>query len=114
MPPTIKTDETPSTTYLWELLEWRAKLSPHVEALVDRMGHRVTFAGLRDRSEAMAAGLKTLGIAETDTVAWQLPTSIEAVEVALALYRIGVIQIPIIGIYRELEVTHCCREATAN
>ena len=104
----------PSTTALWELLEWRARLTPHAEALVDRIGRRVTFADLRDRSEAMAAGLRALGIVEADTVAWQLPTSIEAVVLALALSRGGVIQILIIGIYRDLEVTHCCRETRAS
>jgi cyclohexanecarboxylate-CoA ligase len=107
-------EREPDTTDLWELLEWRARLTPRAEALVDRMGRRVTFAGLRDRSEAMAAHLRALGITETDTVAWQFPTSIEAVELTLALYRIGAIQIPIIGIYRDLEVTHCCRETKAS
>jgi cyclohexanecarboxylate-CoA ligase len=104
-------DEAPATTDLWELLEWRVRLTPHAEALVDRMGRRVTFADLRDRSAAMAAGLRALGVLETQTVAWQLPTSIEAVELVLALYHNGATQVPIIGVYRDLEVTHCCREA---
>jgi acyl-CoA synthetase (AMP-forming)/AMP-acid ligase II len=105
--------EEPHTSDLWRLVQWRAAVTPHAEFLVDRAGRRITFAGLRDRAQAMAAGLGALGVTEGDTVAWELPTCIEAVELAVALHRLGVTQVPIIGIYRDREVTHCCRETGA-
>ncbi len=98
---------------LWGLLEWRAAATPDAEALVDRAGRRCTFAELRDGARSMSAGLHAMGIAERDTVAWEQPTSIEAVELALALHRLGVTQVPIIAIYRDREVLHCCRETGA-
>jgi acyl-CoA synthetase (AMP-forming)/AMP-acid ligase II len=106
-------DEAPSGTGLWPLVQWRAATTPDTEILVDRAGRRVTSAELRDRAEDMAAGLHDLGVTEGDTVAWELPTSIEAVELAVALHRLGATQIPIIAIYRDREVIHCCREAGA-
>jgi acyl-CoA synthetase (AMP-forming)/AMP-acid ligase II len=102
-----------TTADLWQLVEWRAAVTPDGEALVDRAGRRVTFAVLRDRALSMAAGLHALGVGDGDTVAWELPTSIEAVELAVALHRLGAIQVPIIAIYRDREVLHCCREAGA-
>jgi acyl-CoA synthetase (AMP-forming)/AMP-acid ligase II len=98
---------------LWQLARWRATASTRDEALVDRAARRVTFDELYERSQVMAAGLRRVGVARGDTVAWQLPTCIEAVELTVALSRLGVVQLPIIGIYRDREVTHCCREAGA-
>src|SRR5271165_10900 len=98
---------------LWSLLELRTAATPDTEALVDQAGRRITFAQLRTASEALAAGLAGRGVRQGDTVAWELPTSVEAVELALALARIGVRQVPIIPIYRDREVRHCCRETGA-
>jgi acyl-CoA synthetase (AMP-forming)/AMP-acid ligase II len=106
-------DERRSGADLWQLVEWRAATTPDAEVLVDRAGRRVTFAGLRDRALTLAAGLGALGVADGDTVAWELPTCIEAVELAAALHRLGAVQVPIIGIYRRREVTHCCRQSGA-
>ena len=102
--------ETPD---LWSAVDARADATPDAEVLVDRAGRRVTFAELRDRSLAMAAGLAAAGIAAGDVVAWELPTWIEAVELAVALQRLGTTQVPIIAIYRDREVRHCCRQAGA-
>jgi cyclohexanecarboxylate-CoA ligase len=101
------------TTDLWHLLEERATSTPDAEALVERNGRRRTFAELVAGSARTAAWLAAVGIGDGDTVAWELPTSIEAVELTLALARLSVIQVPIIAIYREREVGHCCRETGA-
>jgi len=81
--------------------------------LVHRSGERVTFAGFRRRVERMAAGLAALGVRSNDVVAWELPTWVDTVVLAAALHRLGVTQVPIIAIYREREVTHCCTQAGA-
>jgi len=98
---------------LWSALTARAHATPDAEVLVDRYGRRVTFSELRDEAEAVAAWLSGLGISSGDVVAWELPTWVEAVVLAIALSRIGAVQVPIIAIYREREVTHCCRQTGA-
>lgn len=103
----------PIQSDLWQLVQQRATITPDAELLVDRSGRRVTCAEFRDQAETMAAGLASLGVTEADTVAWELPTTIDAVELAVALHRLDVTQVPIIAIYRDREVAHCCRETDA-
>jgi cyclohexanecarboxylate-CoA ligase len=98
---------------LWALVEERAAATPDAEMLVDAGGLRLTFGAYRDAAEAMAAGLQDLGVRAGDVVAWELPTWIETVVLAAALSRLGALQLPIIAIYRDREVTHCCGEAGA-
>jgi acyl-CoA synthetase (AMP-forming)/AMP-acid ligase II len=98
---------------LWALVESRSSTTPDAEMLVHRSGERVTFAGFRRRVERMAAGLAALGVRSDDVVAWELPTWVDTVVLAAALHRLGVTQVPIIAIYREREVTHCCSQAGA-
>ncbi|HET7296267.1 MAG TPA: AMP-binding protein, partial [Gemmatimonadales bacterium] len=81
--------------------------------LVDRYDRRVRFSELRDEAACVAAWLSGLGVEPGDVVAWELPTWVEAVVIAVALSRIGAVQVPIIAIYREREVTHCCRQTGA-
>jgi cyclohexanecarboxylate-CoA ligase len=107
------TEAAVETPDLWSAIEARALATPGGEVLVDRTGHRVTFGELRDRSLAMAGGLAAAGIAPGDVVAWELPTWIEAVELSVALHRLGTTQVPIIAIYRDREVRHCCQQAGA-
>ena len=107
------TEAAVETPDLWSAVEARAAATPDAEVLVDRRGRRVTFAELRDRSLVMAGGLAEAGVAPGDVVAWLLPTWIEAIELAVALQRLGTTQVPIIAIYRDREVTHCCRQAGA-
>ena len=98
---------------LWELIEARVASTPDREMLVDDHGQRVTFREFCDRAEAMAAGFaaEPYNLAEGDVVSWQLPTWIDSVVLAAALNRIGVVQNPIIPIYREREVSFCSLQA---
>ena len=98
---------------LWSALDARAAATPGAVVLIDRNGRRVTFSALRDDAACVAAGLAGLGVAAGDVVAWELPTWVEAVVLAIALNRLGAVQVPIIPIYREREVTHCCRQTGA-
>jgi acyl-CoA synthetase (AMP-forming)/AMP-acid ligase II len=98
---------------LWSTVERRAAETPDAEMLVDAGGRRMTFGEYRDAAEVMAAGLADLGVGAGDVVAWELPTWIETVVLAAALSRLGAVQLPIIAIYRDREVGHCCREARA-
>ncbi|HVM67296.1 MAG TPA: AMP-binding protein [Acidimicrobiales bacterium] len=98
---------------LWSALEARAAATPHLTVLVDRHGRRVRFSELRDEAATVAAGLAEMGVGAGDVVAWELPTWVEAVVLAVALNRVGAVQVPIIAIYREREVAHCCRQTDA-
>jgi cyclohexanecarboxylate-CoA ligase len=103
----------PADPDLWSTIEARANATPDALALVDPRGRRVTFSALRDNAAQLAAALAARGIAAGDVVAWELPTWTLAVELTAALHRLGATQVPIIAIYRDREVTHCCREAGA-
>ena len=98
---------------LWELIDRRVAATPDDEMLADDSGQRVSFADFRDRAERMAAGLAELGLGADDNVSWQLPTWIDSIVLAAALNRIGVVQNPILPIYREREVGFCTAQTGA-
>ena len=89
---------------LWELVVWRAGRSPDSVLLVDDLGRSLTAAGLRDAAERTAAGLASLGVGEGTRVMWQLPTTLEAVVLSVALARLGAVQNPLIPNFREAEI----------
>ncbi|WP_229868431.1 AMP-binding protein, partial [Streptomyces chryseus] len=103
---------------LWELVDRRAALTPRRPVLLqdqDGGAARVlTFGGLRDRAERVAAGLYGQGVRPGSVVAWQLPTRIETVLLSVALARLGAVQTPVIPFYREREVGFALRESKAD
>ena len=98
----MSTPETAAT--IWELVEARADASPDATALIDEAGTTLTCAELRDEALRTAAGLVELGVGENTPVTWQLPTTIDAIVISLALARLGALQNPILHIYREREL----------
>ncbi|WP_353943995.1 AMP-binding protein [Streptomyces sp. HUAS MG91] len=97
---------------LWELVERRAALTP--DRPVFLQGERaLTFGGLRDRAERVAAGLYERGVRPGTVVAWQLPTRIETAVLTFALARLGAVQTPVIPFYRDREVGFALRESKA-
>lgn len=99
---------------LWGLVEQAAVAWPDSPMLVSRQGDAATFAGYRTRAKVMAAGLADAGVGAGDVVSWVLPTWVDTVVLAGALSRLGAVQNPIIAIYRDREVTFCCRQAGAS
>lgn len=55
----------------------------------------LTYATLRDRSNALANGLAAQGIKRGDRVALMLPQSFETVMAHLAIYKLGAIAVPL-------------------
>ncbi|MFJ8310720.1 MULTISPECIES: class I adenylate-forming enzyme family protein [unclassified Streptomyces] len=97
---------------LWELVERRAALTPDRPVLLQ--GDRtLTFGGLRERCERVAAGLYGMGVRAGSVVAWQLPTRIETAVLSFALARIGAVQSPVIPFYRDREVGFALRASEA-
>ncbi len=93
---------------LGEVLDRAATVFPDREALVDDRG-RLTYAGLREKSDRIAAGLISIGLAKGETVLLQLPNWAEFVTSYFALQKIGCIPVLLISGYRELEVSHVAR-----
>ena len=95
---------------LWQLAEDCAAVSPERQLAVDEHGRRMTFGEYKDTCERVAAGLATRGIAEGSRVSWQLPTWIESLVVIGALSRLGVVQNPMLPIFRQREMSFITRE----
>ncbi|MEU9036479.1 AMP-binding protein [Streptomyces sp. NPDC048352] len=103
---------------LWELIARRAALTPAAPALIEAAedpaaDRTLTFGGLRDRAERVAAGLHGMGVRPGTVVAWQLPTRIETVLLSAALARLGAVQSPVIPFYRDREAGFALRESKA-
>jgi acyl-CoA synthetase (AMP-forming)/AMP-acid ligase II len=91
-------------TTLWELLAHRAERDPDRVLLEDDRDRTLTAAQWLGRSEEVAAGLQGRGVTEDTVVSWQLPTTIEACVLMMALARLGAVQNPIIPLLRRREV----------
>ncbi len=98
---------------MWQLVDARAAASADRPMLVDEAGRRLTFGQFRDRCEVVAAGLQAMGVGPATAVSWQLPTRIETIVLSMALARLGVVQNPIIHIYREREVAFALAQTGA-
>ncbi|MCW2620481.1 MAG: acyl-CoA synthetase (AMP-forming)/AMP-acid ligase [Frankiales bacterium] len=98
---------------LWEHLAARVAATPDGPALVDERGRTRTWQQTRQGALEVAGGLAELGVGPGTVVAWQLPTGIEAVELAVALSVLGAVQCPLLPIYRERELTHIAAETRA-
>ena len=73
----------------------------------------LTYAGLRDRALALAAGLHRRGVRTGDRVVVQLPNWTEFVVVVAALSRLGAVTVPVMPIYRAADVKHVVDTAGA-
>ncbi|MSO38051.1 MAG: cyclohexanecarboxylate-CoA ligase [Acidimicrobiia bacterium] len=98
---------------LWELVIARADATPDAQFAIDENGQSLTFAELRVAAERAAAGFHTMGVSEDDVISWQLPTWLDSMVLVAALSRLGVVQNPILPIYREREVEFVVKEASA-
>jgi acyl-CoA synthetase (AMP-forming)/AMP-acid ligase II len=98
---------------LWELIERRADATPDAVLGIDEDERRMTFGEYRTAAERAAAGLAAIGLGEGSAVSWQLPTWLESMVLVGALSRLGVVQNPILPIYREREVGFVTKQTGA-
>ena len=89
---------------LWDLIEWRAGLTPEGLFAVDEDGRELHFGSYRDACLRVAAALQARGVGAESPVAWMLPTRMEALVLAGGLARLGAVQIPLVPILRQREV----------
>ncbi len=96
---------------LWELMEKRVDATPDSLMAVDEDMRTITFAEYWAEAELAAAGLAAAGVRAGDVVSWQLPSWIESLVLVAALSRLGVVQNPILPIYRERELDFITAQA---
>jgi acyl-CoA synthetase (AMP-forming)/AMP-acid ligase II len=98
---------------LWELIERRADQTPDALLAIDEDQRTLTFREYRDACERAAAGLAALGLGAGTPFSWQLPTWLESLVLVGGLSRLGVVQNPILPIYREREVGFVTKQTGA-
>jgi cyclohexanecarboxylate-CoA ligase len=98
---------------LWELTVSRADRSPDAMLAVSPDDSEVTFAELRERATDAAAWLLRRGVRPGESVVWQLPTGLDAIILAVALSRLGTVQIPILPFLGEKEMGHVLAQTGA-
>ncbi|EFC79131.1 class I adenylate-forming enzyme family protein [Parafrankia sp. EUN1f] len=100
----------PGADTFWALVEQAERRSPDAVILADDHGRALTSAGLREDAERVAAGLRALGLRPGDVLSWQLPTTLEAAVLMAACARLGLVQNPIIPVFRHREVGYITRQ----
>src|SRR3984957_5507583 len=97
--------ESTLPTTFWELVDRAARENPDAPVVSYDHGRSFSRIQLRDAAEAAAEALSGRGVNTSTVVSWQLPTTIEAVVLLVALARIGAVQNPLIPFLREREVS---------
>ncbi len=92
------------TDTYWGLVDRVASEHPDRVLLCDDFGRSLTTVQLRDYAAGTAAAFAEQGVRAGTVVTWQLPTTLETMVVMVALTRLGVVQNPILPIWREREV----------
>ena len=82
--------------------------------LRDVSGTTWTVSEVADLSSAATGWLRSAGVREGMTVAWQLPSHVNAAVLMLALARMAVVQAPVLHLYRPREVRAAIEVAAAD
>jgi acyl-CoA synthetase (AMP-forming)/AMP-acid ligase II len=94
-----------------DLRDWAAR-EPDRVCIRDNY-RAVTYREVLREAEAVAAGLRRLGLVTGDVVSFQLPNWIEAAVINLAASLLGLVVNPIVPIYREHEATAILKDCGA-
>jgi len=97
---------------MFDLLAAQAAHAPEKLAITDGTS-RMTYAGLRDATDRMAARFRALGIGAEDVVAIQLPNWLEFAPVFFALERIGAVAVTVSTDFRARELEYILRFSEA-
>lgn len=97
-------------TGLWELIALRAATTPDAPMLIEPDGRRWSFGEFAARAEILSAHLAGHGVRAGSIVTWQMPTSVAAMLVSVALARLGARQNPVIHLYGKKELLAILRQ----
>jgi acyl-CoA synthetase (AMP-forming)/AMP-acid ligase II/ketosteroid isomerase-like protein len=95
----------------WQLVEDAAEADPALLVVSDDHGRSLTRDELREAGERVAAALSARGVHAGTVVSWQLPSTIEAVVLTVALARLGAVQNPLVPLLRERELSFITAQA---
>ena len=96
------------------LLDDCAGIMPGRPLLRDVSGKTWTVSEVADLSSAATGWLRSAGVRPGMTVAWQLPSNVNAAVLMLALSRMAVVQAPVLHLYRQREVRAAVEVAAAD
>ena len=77
-------------------------------------GQAITYKDLNARCDSLAAGLKTMGLAEKDRCVLMMPNSIQAIIAYFALAKLGAVTVPVNFLYRTQELMHIFSDSKPN
>ncbi len=99
---------------VWDLIARRATDTPDAVMAIDEQRRSLTFGRYEQRCQQVAAGLQALGVTAATHVAWQLPTCLDALVLFGALARLQAVQIPLVPLYRDREMSFVLRQTKAS
>ena len=88
----------------WGLVAETAREHPGRRVLEDDHGRSLTSRELSAAALSVASALAARGVGPGSVVSWQLPTTLDAMVLMVALARLGAVQNPIIPVLRESEL----------
>lgn len=95
-----------------EMLHQRAELYGNRVAVIGDDG-ALTYEGLNERVDRLAAGFHAMGIRKQDRVIVQLPNITAFIEVIFALFRLGALPVFALPLHRKSEIAYFARFAEA-
>lgn len=101
----MSTIDVDHRTDFWQLLDSRADETPNELILFDDRQRSLTADQWRCAALRVAAALAEQGVRAGTRVLWQLPTTLESAVLTAALARLGAVQMPVITMMREAELT---------
>lgn len=99
------------TPTYWQFVTAAATEQPAAPVVSDDHGRSLTRSDLVAAAEGVAAALARRGVGPGTVVSWQLPTTVEAVVLLVALTRLGAVQNPLFPTLRQREVAFITRQA---
>ena len=99
---------------VWDLIARRATDTPDAVMAIDEQRRSLTFGRYEQRCQQVAAGLQALGVTAATHVAWQLPTCLDALVLFGALARLQAVQIPLVPLYRDREMSFVLGQTKAS
>jgi acyl-CoA synthetase (AMP-forming)/AMP-acid ligase II len=86
---------------------------PDKVAVIDPEGSDVTYAGLEERANRLAHGLRNLGLGPGDRIVWCGPNSLEVLVVLHAARKLGLVAVPLAYRFTPDEMRHVITDSGA-
>ncbi len=98
---------------IYELIEKAAASNPDHTALIFGE-NQISYSGLKEAADRLAAGLRALGMHKGERIALMLPNVPQFVMSYFALHKLGVIIVPVSIYYKADEIHHLMEDSEAH